>query len=44
MDRSRNTPLTWARKSENHELITYLLEKGAVDKAPKKARPDGKRR
>jgi ankyrin repeat protein len=44
MDKNRNTPLTWARKSENQELINFLLEKGAIDRAPKKSRPDTKKR
>lgn len=45
MDRSRNTPLTWARRSNNTELIEFLISKGAVDKAPKKSKEgDSKKR
>ena len=35
-DKSRNTPLSWARRSGNQALVDFLVSKGAADKPSKK--------
>jgi hypothetical protein len=38
-DKNRNTPLSWAKKSLNNELVEYLKQHGALDK-PGKVKKD----
>ena len=41
-DKTRNTPLSWAKKSMNNDLFEYLKSKGALDKPGKaKKEPEG---
>ena len=34
-DKTRNTPLSWAKKSNINELVEFLKSKGALDKPGK---------
>jgi len=43
-DKAKNTPLTWAKKSNIRIMIDYLIGKGAVDKIPLKKKEEVKKK